>query len=570
MAVFQLGGLVEQVAVTATAAGTTTLVNNSKQIQIFTGTTTQTVVLPNATTMIVGQKYEIFNQSTGALTLQFNGGAAFTDAYGTNYSGISAHTSLFIVLQTNSTSAGTWAVLSSSAGGGANFPTVQKFLSGSGTYTTPSNVLFIEVEVVGGGGGGGGSGTGSSGGTGGTGISSTFGPTGNTGMLTANGGVGGIGYIAGTGGTISLSSPAIQVIALQGGSASGAQYQLSNASGTSGGVSPFGGAGEGAPAGSNSGGAAIANSGSGGGGGATVATASAGAGGGAGGYIKAIINNPVSSYSYSVGSGGSGGAGGTSGYSGGNGGSGAIIVTEYYANGSVGTATSITGSLSTANCTAPTVQKFLSGSGTYTLPTSPRTPLYIRVTAIGGGGGGGGSETTGTQNAGTGGTGGTSTFGTSLLTANGGVGGGVGTGGGGAGGTATITTSSTVIQIAAVQGGSGQGIGNATTGQPGGAGAASPFGGQGGSQAGGSSGLPGFAAITNTGSGGGGASNGSTAGYAGSGGGAGGYLQAVITSPSATYSYSVGTAGTAGTAGTSMSAGGAGGSGVIIVEEFYQ
>lgn len=37
-----------------------------------------------------------------------------------------------------------------------------------------------------------------------------------------------------------------------------------------------------------------------------------------------------------------------------------------------------------------TVQKFLSGtSQTYTTPTSPRTPLYLKIRMIAGGGGGG-------------------------------------------------------------------------------------------------------------------------------------------------------------------------------------
>lgn len=49
-------------------------------------------------------------------------------------------------------------------------------------------------------------------------------------------------------------------------------------------------------------------------------------------------------------------------------------------------------------------------------------------------------------------------------------------------------------------------------------------------------------------------------------GGAGGYLEATISSPNATYSYSVGNGGTP--SGTVP--GGAGGSGLIIVEEFYQ
>jgi hypothetical protein len=55
----------------------------------------------------------------------------------------------------------------------------------------------------------------------------------------------------------------------------------------------------------------------------------------------------------------------------------------------------------------------------------------------------------------------------------------------------------------------------------------------------------------------------------GFGGGAGGYIDAIIYSPSATYSYAIGAAGTAGAAGTSGTDGGAGGSGYIIVTEYY-
>jgi hypothetical protein len=55
--------------------------------------------------------------------------------------------------------------------------------------------------------------------------------------------------------------------------------------------------------------------------------------------------------------------------------------------------------------------------------------------------------------------------------------------------------------------------------------------------------------------------------YAGCGGASGGYLEAIITSPSATYGYAVGAAGAASSGGTHQ--GGAGGSGIVIVEEYY-
>ena len=53
---------------TATAAGTTTLVN-SHGVQEFTGTTTQTCVLPT-TGVSAGQSFTIINNSTGAVTVQ--------------------------------------------------------------------------------------------------------------------------------------------------------------------------------------------------------------------------------------------------------------------------------------------------------------------------------------------------------------------------------------------------------------------------------------------------------------------------------------------------------------------
>jgi len=59
---------------TATAASTTTLTVASTYGQQFTGTTTQTVVLPNATTLVVGQEFMITNRSTGVVTVNANGG----------------------------------------------------------------------------------------------------------------------------------------------------------------------------------------------------------------------------------------------------------------------------------------------------------------------------------------------------------------------------------------------------------------------------------------------------------------------------------------------------------------
>ena len=206
---------------------------------------------------------------------------------------------------------------------------------------------------------------------------------------------------------------------------------------------------------------------------------------------------------------------------------------------------------------APSVTVYTSGSGTYTTPTGA---LYLIVEAVGGGGGGGGSGTA--SGGGNGGSGGNTTFG--ALTANGGSGAAPyapGVGG---------STSGGDINIQGGGGCSGMEGFTASAVQPcGGTGGNSYFGGGG---PGGTIGTGGGQnSPSNTGGGGGGGGMATIAqSVTGGGGGAGGYLKKTITSPSATYSYAVGTGGTAGTAGTSGAAGGAGGSGMVIITACYQ
>ncbi len=221
-----------------------------------------------------------------------------------------------------------WEVVASNS---AISPTVQRFTSSSGTYTTPADVKFLLIKLVAGGGGGSGSGTGGAP-TGGTGGTTTFG----TSLLTATGGVGGqINGPGGFGGTVTVNSPALARVSITGGIGQGpvSGDAVSNLGG-GGGNSAFGGAGQN-PNGTNGGigSAGATNTGGGGGGGSTTgATYQCGAGGGAGGYIEALILNPSATYAYAVGAAGTGGTGGTgaSALNGGAGGSGVIVVEEYY------------------------------------------------------------------------------------------------------------------------------------------------------------------------------------------------------------------------------------------------
>lgn len=206
----------------------------------------------------------------------------------------------------------------------------------------------------------------------------------------------------------------------------------------------------------------------------------------------------------------------------------------------------------------PTIQKFTSGSGTYYTPAGV---TYLRVRMVGGGGGGCGS---GSASLGNGGNGGASTFGSQLS-----AGGGNGANNslnGGIGGTATLGASG--LTGIALTGGGGCAAGASTTSVlcGSGAGGNSAFGGGGAGMMGYFTGISGAA---NTGGGGaGGGAN--TSQYAGSGGGAGGFIDVIIPNPVSSYSYAVGAGGTAGNSGTGGATAGAGGAGLIEVTEFYQ
>lgn len=220
----------------------------------------------------------------------------------------------------------------------------------------------------------------------------------------------------------------------------------------------------------------------------------------------------------------------------------------------------------------PSVQRYLTGSGTYTPSGSPRAPAYIRVRMVGAGGGGGGGNG-GSSTAGTAGASTTFADGTNTLTAGGGSGGNssLSPTRGAAGGSNTINPASPTSYnvLVNVSGGSGGPSSNITgSGAPGGGmGGSSYFGGAG---SGGGITTGGGNATANSGSGGGGgAGNFSGPATSAPGGGSGGYLELTIGTVAASYTYSVGAGGTHGNGSTSSFNGGNGADGILIVEEFY-
>lgn len=210
-------------------------------------------------------------------------------------------------------------------------PTVQRFTSSSGTYTTPTSPspLYLRFKMVGGGGGGGGSGTAAAG-NGSNGTASTFGAT-----ASAGGGVGGVAISGGSSGGTN-TAVGTTILNLTGGTSEGSSNGLLSGAfsgpGGFGGFSYWGGGARGGSAGSagTSGQTNTGEGGQGGSNGSVGASNFSGAGGGGGGYLECIISSPAATYVYAVGAGGGGGTAGTNGSAGGSGGSGLIVVEEYY------------------------------------------------------------------------------------------------------------------------------------------------------------------------------------------------------------------------------------------------
>lgn len=123
MAFQKNGALIERIASTATSAGTLTLTNSSASYQRFTGTTTHTVVLPQANAASpsecpVGLKFVILNRSTGDVTVNYNGGSLAAV--------VSAGTQKTFRLTDTSTAAGTWDVSVESGAAAASLSSSEK------------------------------------------------------------------------------------------------------------------------------------------------------------------------------------------------------------------------------------------------------------------------------------------------------------------------------------------------------------------------------------------------------------------------------------------------------------
>lgn len=132
--------LIEGSGVITTAAGTTVLTLNSETNQVFTGTTTQNLQLPDATTLKPGRRFDIVNNSTGSITIKLNGGTTLYTVNATN--------SISVYLRTNSTTDGVWDKKSGSGGAAIGGPITGgtlgsiPFVAPAGTIAQDNSNLF--------------------------------------------------------------------------------------------------------------------------------------------------------------------------------------------------------------------------------------------------------------------------------------------------------------------------------------------------------------------------------------------------------------------------------------------
>ncbi len=143
---FSADSFISGYATTATNAATTTLTVDSKQYQYFTGSTTQTVVLPVVTTLVNGESFTITNLSSGVVTVQSSGANSIQ--------AMAANTQLVVTVKDTTAGTGTtswtWVYSSINAAlpGGTTYSANQYGVLLSGATNVTSVVLAPDASTT--------------------------------------------------------------------------------------------------------------------------------------------------------------------------------------------------------------------------------------------------------------------------------------------------------------------------------------------------------------------------------------------------------------------------------------
>jgi len=132
MAYFKRGHLVQRVTITTTTGGATILIKGSPSVQRFIGTLNETVTLPDATTMDIGQRFEISNRGVGVLSVNFSDASLAKQ--------VQADAERAFILVDNTTAVGIWDITTGTAGLASNIPNAELL------ETVPAGAVIALVE----------------------------------------------------------------------------------------------------------------------------------------------------------------------------------------------------------------------------------------------------------------------------------------------------------------------------------------------------------------------------------------------------------------------------------------
>lgn len=133
---FLANQIIESISSTTTSGGTTTLTISSSPNQRFVGSSAQTAVLPDATTLSNGHRFAVLNRATASITVKDNGNNTLNT--------VIAGDEIYLVLASNATSNGTWDIsLDDSSSSGITA------LTGDATATGPGSAALTLATVNG-------------------------------------------------------------------------------------------------------------------------------------------------------------------------------------------------------------------------------------------------------------------------------------------------------------------------------------------------------------------------------------------------------------------------------------
>lgn len=141
----RINSLIENFQSVASAAGTTTLAVGSPKVTQITGSTTQTIKLPDATTLVAGQQYTITNRSSGVVTVNDNSSTLVQTMVSGSF--------LTVTVTSIGSAAGAWDAAYTSAGGSGSVTTVSVVstngFAGSVANASTTPAITVSTSITG-------------------------------------------------------------------------------------------------------------------------------------------------------------------------------------------------------------------------------------------------------------------------------------------------------------------------------------------------------------------------------------------------------------------------------------